>query len=107
MHPQEEQLLLGAVSAVVALMAAALAWFQKRHYADLDRKFEKLDAIASMHTEQLHQLALVLARSERVEKAVERLEAEIVKQRDAIYTLRPSPQSPPRPAPPPYPMRRS
>lgn len=90
MQPQEGQLLLGIASAVFAMMAGIIAWYQKRHYADLDRKFEALEAEAKQQSEAIHALHLAMARSERLTEAVGRLEKEIFGLRSDIYTVRPS-----------------
>ena len=89
MPAEDAKLLWAIVAAVVSTMAAIIAYFQKRHYADLDRKFEDLTADRRHQAEQIRELFLAIARGERIEQTVARLEREIAGLREDLYTRRP------------------
>ena len=85
----EGAILLGAVSTVFGLGASIIAYFAKRHYADLDRKNEEHGAEIRMLKESVHALQVQLARNETIADRLERIERVVTKLSDELYTVRP------------------
>ncbi len=85
----EGNMLLAAASTAIATLAAIVAWYQKRHYAGIDRHIEELQGETKLLRGQVHDLFIQLARSERIEASLERVEEQVAKLRGDLYTVRP------------------
>lgn len=82
------QIVFNVVCALIATATSIISWYQKRHYADIDKKIEDLQSSEKITTERMHQMALTQARSEALTTTINELKSEIRDLRSDVHEVK-------------------
>ncbi len=88
MSNEDAHTLWNMAMGVIAACASIIAFFARKHWADLEKRVEQLEAGERILVERHHQLALQQAESKAMATALERVEGEVRGMRRDLYGVK-------------------